>query len=47
MHPFRFEEDAWLVAPRLIGAILTLALLLRRAASPHVAFLGRIPDTRR
>ncbi|MCO5121464.1 MAG: DNA-3-methyladenine glycosylase [Burkholderiaceae bacterium] len=24
MHPFRFEEDAWLVAPRLIGAILTL-----------------------
>ncbi len=31
----------------LIGAILTLGLLLRRAASPHVAFLGRIPGTRR
>lgn len=31
----------------LIGAILTLGLLLRRAANPHVAFLGRIPGTRR
>lgn len=27
----------------LIGAILSLLLLLRRAARPHVAFLGRIP----
>ena len=31
----------------LIGAILTLGLLLRRAAHPHVAFLGRIPGSRR
>jgi high affinity sulfate transporter 1 len=27
----------------LIGAIISLVLLLRRAARPHVAFLGRIP----
>ena len=31
----------------LIGAILSLAFLLRRAARPHVALLGRIPGTRR
>lgn len=30
----------------LIGAIISLVLLLRRASSPHVAFLGRIPGTR-
>ncbi len=31
----------------LIGAILSLALLLRRASRPHVAVLGRIPGTNR
>lgn len=31
----------------LVGAILSLVLLLRRASRPHVAFLGRIPGTRR
>jgi high affinity sulfate transporter 1 len=31
----------------LIGAVISLVQLLRRAAQPHVAFLGRIPGTRR
>jgi high affinity sulfate transporter 1 len=31
----------------LIGAILSLVQLLRRASRPHVAFLGRIPGARR
>jgi sulfate permease, SulP family len=31
----------------LIGAILSLVLLIRRVSSPHVAFLGRIPGARR
>ena len=31
----------------LIGAIISLVQLLRRAAHPHVAFLGQIPDTNR
>jgi high affinity sulfate transporter 1 len=31
----------------LVGVILSLLLLLRRASTPHVAFLGRIPGTRR
>jgi MFS superfamily sulfate permease-like transporter len=31
----------------LIGAVLSLFQLLRRASRPHVAFLGRIPGTRR
>ena len=31
----------------LIGAVLSLALLLRRAARPHVAILGRIPGMQR
>ncbi len=31
----------------MIGAILSLVQLLRRASKPHVAFLGRIPGTRR
>jgi high affinity sulfate transporter 1 len=31
----------------LIGAILSLVLLIRRASRPHVAVLGRIPGTRR
>src|SRR5436189_2187283 len=30
-----------------IGAIISLVQLLRRASRPHVAFLGRIPGTRR
>jgi len=31
----------------LIGAIISLVMLLRRGSAPHVAFLGRIPGTRR
>src|SRR5213594_4085894 len=31
----------------LIGAIISLVQLLRRASRPHVAWLGRIPGTRR
>lgn len=31
----------------LLAAFVSLLLLLRRAARPHVAFLGRIPGTRR
>ena len=31
----------------LFAAIVSLLMLLRRAAGPHVAFLGRIPGTRR
>src|SRR5436305_919538 len=31
----------------LIGAIISLVQLLRRASWPHVAFLGRFPGTRR
>ncbi len=31
----------------LIGALISLAQLLRAASRPHVAFLGRIPGTRR
>jgi MFS superfamily sulfate permease-like transporter len=31
----------------MIGAIISLVELLRRASRPHVAFLGRIPGTRR
>jgi sulfate permease, SulP family len=31
----------------LIGAIISLVQLLRRASRPHVAFLGRIPGARR
>src|SRR6266404_3686322 len=30
----------------LIGAVISLVLLLRRASRPHVALLGRIPGTR-
>jgi high affinity sulfate transporter 1 len=31
----------------LIGAVISLVLLIRRASRPHVAFLGRIPGARR
>jgi SulP family sulfate permease len=31
----------------LLGAIISLVLLIRRASTPHVAFLGRIPGARR
>jgi SulP family sulfate permease len=31
----------------MIGAIISLMLLLRRASRPHIAFLGRIAGTRR
>ncbi len=31
----------------LIGAVISIVLLIRRVSKPHVAFLGRIPGTRR
>jgi SulP family sulfate permease len=31
----------------LLAAVVSLLMLLRRTANPHVAFLGRIPNTRR
>ncbi|MCC6427009.1 MAG: SulP family inorganic anion transporter [Phycisphaerales bacterium] len=31
----------------LIGAVISMLLLIRRAARPHVGFLGRIPGSRR
>jgi MFS superfamily sulfate permease-like transporter len=31
----------------LIGAVISMVLLIRRASSPHVAFLGKIPGVRR
>ena len=31
----------------LLAAVVSILMLLRRAAYPHVAFLGRIPQTRR
>ena len=31
----------------MIGAVISVVQLLRRASRPHVAFLGRIPGTRR
>lgn len=31
----------------LIGAVISLILLIRRASRPHVAFLGKIPGSRR
>ena len=31
----------------MIGAVISLVLLIRRASRPHVAFLGRIAGTRR
>ncbi|HEY2801388.1 MAG TPA: SulP family inorganic anion transporter, partial [Chthoniobacterales bacterium] len=31
----------------LIGAVISLVLLIRRVSTPHVAFLGRIPGVRR
>ncbi len=31
----------------LIGAVISMVLLIRRASRPHVAFLGRIPGTSR
>lgn len=31
----------------LVGAAISIVLLIRRASTPHVAFLGRIPGTRR
>jgi len=39
--------SAGLLKGVLIGAIISLVLLIRRASSPHVAFLGRIPGARR
>jgi high affinity sulfate transporter 1 len=31
----------------LIGAVISMLLLIRRASRPHIAFLGRIPGARR
>lgn len=31
----------------LLAAVVSILMLLRRVANPHVAFLGRIPNTRR
>jgi high affinity sulfate transporter 1 len=31
----------------LVGAVISMVLLIRRASAPHVAFLGRIPGARR
>ena len=31
----------------LVGAVISIVLLIRRASTPHVAFLGRIPGVRR
>ena len=31
----------------LVGAVISMVLLIRRVSTPHVAFLGRIPGTRR
>ena len=31
----------------LIGAVISMIILIRRASTPHVAILGRIPGTRR
>jgi high affinity sulfate transporter 1 len=31
----------------LVGAVISMVLLIRRASTPHVAFLGRIPGARR
>jgi high affinity sulfate transporter 1 len=31
----------------LLGAVISIVLLIRRASTPHVAFLGRIPGARR
>ena len=31
----------------LVGAVISMVLLVRRASAPHVAFLGRIPGTSR
>lgn len=31
----------------LVGAVISLVLLIRRVSKPHVAFLGRIPGARR
>lgn len=39
--------SAGLLKGVLIGAIISLVLLVRRASTPHVAFLGRIPGARR
>lgn len=39
--------SAGLLQGVLIGAVISMVLLIRRASKPHVAFLGRIPGTRR
>ncbi len=39
--------SAGLLQGVLIGAIISLVMLIRRVSSPHVAFLGRIPGARR
>ncbi|MCE9619939.1 MAG: STAS domain-containing protein [Planctomycetes bacterium] len=39
--------SAGLLKGVLIGAVISMVLLIRRASIPHVAVLGRIPGTRR
>jgi MFS superfamily sulfate permease-like transporter len=39
--------EAGLLRGVMIGAVISLVQLLRRASRPHVALLGRIPGTRR
>jgi high affinity sulfate transporter 1 len=39
--------SAGLLQGVLIGAVISMVLLIRRASKPHVAFLGCIPGTRR
>jgi MFS superfamily sulfate permease-like transporter len=39
--------SAGLLQGVLIGAVISMVLLIRRTSTPHVAFLGRIPGTRR
>jgi MFS superfamily sulfate permease-like transporter len=31
----------------MLGVVISILMLLRRASRPHIAFLGRIPNTRR
>ena len=46
-RPFLGVLGSGLLRGVLIGAVISLAQLLRRASRPHVASLGRIPGTRR
>lgn len=47
MTAFLSVLGAGLLRGVLIGSVISLVLLLRRASHPHVALLGRIPGTKR